>query len=339
MLENILAIRRPVAHPAYQFDELGAHPLDAGLVDGLLAGLEHRGLHLDSRLVDDLFDPSGVDAAVGDQPFERQPGDLAPDGLEAGDNDRVRGVVDDHVHAGRRLERPDVPALTPDDATLHLVGGESHGGDGRFGGGFRREPLNGERENFLGLFVGVAARLLLQVPGEGRRLVAGFVFEPAQELLLRLLRRQARDLLESGPGFQLFRAERPIALLQGPAPQLEAASAFFQTSQTLLGQLFPPLDVAAPARRFLFEGLARLHQLFLGGEHDALPRLLHQPLRLRRRRPGRGHGRAALHPTPYHEGQHARRGNAAEQGCTDRQPVHHRIYLQQRPPPRTRGRV
>src|SRR2546427_11719927 len=35
----------------------------------------------------------------------------------------VRGVVDDPAHAGRRLERPDVPALTPDDATLHLVGG------------------------------------------------------------------------------------------------------------------------------------------------------------------------------------------------------------------------
>src|SRR2546428_9195549 len=40
---------------------------------------------------------------------------LTPHGVEAGDHDRVRRVVDDHVHAGGGLEGADVATFTPDD--------------------------------------------------------------------------------------------------------------------------------------------------------------------------------------------------------------------------------
>ena len=58
--------------------------------------------------------------------LERQPGDLAPHAVEARQQHRARGVVDDEVDPGERLERADVAPLAADDAALELVGLELH---------------------------------------------------------------------------------------------------------------------------------------------------------------------------------------------------------------------
>ena len=64
-----------------------------------------------------------MDAAVGDELGERDPGDLAADRVEARDDDGLGRVVDDQVDAGRLLEGADVAALAADDPALHLVAG------------------------------------------------------------------------------------------------------------------------------------------------------------------------------------------------------------------------
>ena len=96
-------------------------PGHAGLVGGALAGLAHDEVDLGLGLGDDLLDAAGVDAAVGDELGDGDPGDLAADRVEAREDDRLGGVVDDEVHAGRLLEGADVAALAADDAALHLV--------------------------------------------------------------------------------------------------------------------------------------------------------------------------------------------------------------------------
>src|SRR2546430_12810848 len=101
-------------------------------------------------------------------------------------------VVDDHVHTGGGFERPDVAALAPDDAALHLVGGQRDRRDGALRGVLGGETLDREGEDLLRPFVGVPLRLLLQVTGAGRGLAARLVLEPAQQLLLRLLREIGR---------------------------------------------------------------------------------------------------------------------------------------------------
>ena len=53
----------------------------------------------DLRLVVRLLDPRRMDAAVLEQLLERQPGDLAADAVEAGQQDRAGRVVDDEVDA------------------------------------------------------------------------------------------------------------------------------------------------------------------------------------------------------------------------------------------------
>ena len=70
--------------------------------------------------------------------FERQPGDLAADRVEAADDHHARRVVDDHVDAGGLFEGADVAPFAADDPALHFVVGNidrAGGGFGRVGGG------------------------------------------------------------------------------------------------------------------------------------------------------------------------------------------------------------
>ena len=93
----------------------------AALVRGPLAGLDDSLVDFFLRLVDDLLDPSRMNPSVGDKFLERETRHFAPHRIEAGDDDRVRRVVDDDVDSGRQLERANVSALAADDSPLHLV--------------------------------------------------------------------------------------------------------------------------------------------------------------------------------------------------------------------------
>src|SRR5437773_1495320 len=185
VLQDVLSVGRAVLHAAHELHELRVHPLDAGLVDRLLARLEDARLDLGPGLADHLFDAARVNATIGDQPLQGEPRDLTADGIEAGDDHRVRSVVDDHVHTRRRLESADVAALAADDAALHFVRREGHGRDGRLRCVLGGEALDGEREDLLRILLSVAARLFLQIPHQRRRLAPRLVLEAPQQLLLR----------------------------------------------------------------------------------------------------------------------------------------------------------
>src|SRR5437773_11177943 len=216
VLQDVLPVRGAVAHPPHQLHELGVHALDARLIHRLLARLDDAGLDLGPALRDDFFDPPRVNAPVGDETLEREPTHLAPHGVEARDYDRVGRIVDDHVHAGSGLEGADVATFAADDASLHLVGREGDGGHGALGGVLGRDALDRDGEDLLRLAVGALFRLLLQLAAQRGGFAAGLVLEAAQQLLLRLLRGEAGDLLEPGPRLGFFepRSEEHTSELQ-----------------------------------------------------------------------------------------------------------------------------
>jgi hypothetical protein len=82
--------------------------VNAGIEHSLLSALDRRRLDLDLGVLVCLLAEHGRDPPVCDQALERQPGDLAADPVEAGDDDRVRRLVDDDVDAGEALERADL---------------------------------------------------------------------------------------------------------------------------------------------------------------------------------------------------------------------------------------
>ena len=75
--------------------------------------------------------------------------DLAADRVEAGQQHRLGGVVDDQVDAGHRLERADVAALAADDPALHLVAGQVQHADHATRRSARWRPAGWRRATIL----------------------------------------------------------------------------------------------------------------------------------------------------------------------------------------------
>ncbi len=135
---------------------------DVRLLRGGLAELADVLLHLLLRFADDFLDAGRMDAAVLDQLFERELGDLATDVVEAGDDDDAGRVIDDHVNTGGFLEGADVAAFAADDPAFHVVAGDVDRADGRLGGMAGGVALDGRREDLAGfLLAGVAEGLLV----------------------------------------------------------------------------------------------------------------------------------------------------------------------------------
>ena len=95
VIEHVLTVAGAVTHPAQQLDQLRMQAVDVGLKDGPLAlGLDD-GVYLALGLLHHLLDAGGMNAAVQNQLLQGKPGDLAADGVKAGDCNGLRRVVDD----------------------------------------------------------------------------------------------------------------------------------------------------------------------------------------------------------------------------------------------------
>jgi hypothetical protein len=173
-------------------------------------------LELGLGLVVGLLDPRGVDAAVLQQLLERQAGDLAADAVEAGEDDRVRRVVDDEVDAGQVLEGADVAPLAADDAALHVVAVELDDRDRGLSGVAGGHALHHDREDVADAAVGVALGLLLDLAHEPRRVVAQLVLEVLEQHRLGLARAQPGDRLERADALVTQLLDRRLALADLP---------------------------------------------------------------------------------------------------------------------------
>ena len=174
VLQAVLAVRRPVLHAPDELDQLGVEPVHAHLEAGLVALLLEVLLHLLLDLARPLprcgpgwMRPSAI------RRWSAQARDLPAVGVVGGDQDGLRRVVDDQVHPGVQLERPDVPALAPDDAALHVVRWQVDDGDRRLHRVVGGEALDGGGEHFLGLDVRRLARLFLEAHAHELRPRAG----------------------------------------------------------------------------------------------------------------------------------------------------------------------
>ena len=160
------------------------------------AFLAHRLVGLVLDLLDDLFDARRVDAAVGDQPLDRLLRDLAAVGIEAGQDDRARRVVDDEIDAGRELERADVAPLAADDAALQVVARQVDDRDGRLDGVLGGAALDGLGDVLLGAVGGRFARFGVEPLQQIGRIVPRVAFDLLDQQLLGFVGGQAGDAFE-----------------------------------------------------------------------------------------------------------------------------------------------
>ena len=91
-------------------------------------------------------------------------------------------VVDDEVDAGQVLERPNVPALAPDDPALHVVGRQLDERDRRLGRMARGDPLERVRDEVPRPAPGLERRLLLDLANHPGHLMANLLLGLLEEL-------------------------------------------------------------------------------------------------------------------------------------------------------------
>src|SRR5207245_1784494 len=156
--------------------------------------------------------------SVDEEPLERALGDLAADGVEARDDDRLGGVVDDQVDAGELFEGADVPALAADDPPLHVVAGERYDRHAVLGRMFGGITLEGHGDDVPSPVVSPLAGLDLELAALPAGDVAHLVLGALEGLVLRL----EDDLLLLGT--RLDDQAFGVSPRFGLAPQCELAT-------------------------------------------------------------------------------------------------------------------
>src|SRR5829696_3375481 len=194
VLEDVLAVARPVLQAAQDLDEILVHLPAVRLEHGLLAGRHDVLLELRLGLVVHLLDSRRMDPAVLDQLRQCDPRHLAPDAVEGGQDDGLRRVVDDDLDARQAFEGADVPALLADDAALHVVGGKLDDGDGGLGRVARGHALERVGDEIARAPLRLDARLFLLLPDLAGELMADQLLGSAQQVPLRLFDRHAGDV-------------------------------------------------------------------------------------------------------------------------------------------------
>ena len=196
MVQHVLAVARAVLHAAQELDNLGVQAVDIGLEHGALAFGLDGGVDLLLGLGNHFLNPGGMDTTVLDELFERQSRDFAPDGVKAGDGDRLGSIVDNQIAAGKGFDAADVAAFAADDAALHLVVGEGYDGDGDLTCVVGGTALDGGGDDFsrpLVRFFLVLGFHFLDLHGH---FVGNVIADAVDEVGLGFLNRKAGDLFQ-----------------------------------------------------------------------------------------------------------------------------------------------
>src|SRR5919204_2654527 len=269
--EDVLTVAGAKGEDAEQTDQLRVESSDPSLEHCLLALFTDSGLDVASCLGHHLLDAGRVNPAVDEQMVEGDPGDFPANRVEAAQDDGLRSVVDDEVHAGGVLQGPDVTAFTPDDPPLHLVAGYGDYGDGGFSGLLGSDPLHSGHQDVPGAFVAFFLDDLLPIANLLRDLLVQLFFDAGQDGGSGLGPGQAGDTLQLaklGLDRQVEVFLDLLDLLVLDAERLLFAVEFFEPAIErflfLLDTLLRALQLGTGITDFLLEAGADPVGLFLG---------------------------------------------------------------------------
>jgi hypothetical protein len=246
--------------PADQLDQFPVRAVKADLQQSVLSHFDQLFLQLGADLLHDLLDARRMDAPVGDEALQRDARHFAAEGVERGEDHRLGGVINDHIHAGGSFEGADVPPLPADDPAFHLVTLNVQDADGGFDRMVGGRALDGLDDELLGFLLRLVPGFFADLLQHQRRFGLHLVRQVLHEHPLCFIAR------ESGGPFEplvLFR-EQAVQLglpgVQLPSPLFEVTAQLHLFALLLSQQLHLAVDIL----------LARFQRLFLRGQLVAL---------------------------------------------------------------------
>src|SRR5690606_12877687 len=95
--------------------------VNAQLYTSSLAYFDDFFLDILLRLRNDLLYSGWMNPAILDEPMQRQTRNLPSYGIKTRNNNRLRGVIYDDLHASGRFQRTDIPTFPTDHLALDIV--------------------------------------------------------------------------------------------------------------------------------------------------------------------------------------------------------------------------
>ena len=229
--------------------------VNADVEGGLLARFADRLVDLLLGLIDHFFDARRMNPPVDDQTLQGQARHFPAHRVEARDDHRLGGIVDDQIDAGGGFDGADVAPFPADNPPFHLVGGQRHHAHRLLGDVVAGIALDCQGQNLLGLFVGAFAGFVLDLLDTLGSVVAGFALHALHQPVLGLLGAHAGDALEAGAlfGDQLLYLLLPAAQALFLLGLLLLAFKEIFLATVDLGRL--AIEVFLPLQQALFLGL------------------------------------------------------------------------------------
>ena len=194
--EDVLTVAGTVLKSTQKLYKLGIDSVDTDLEGRALTRRLDLSLDLTASLVNGVLDTGGMDTSVGDELFKGKTCDLTANGVEAGNGDRLGGIVNDKINARKLLDGTDVSALASDYSTLHIVAGKSDGRGSGLGNVVGRTSLNSKRDDVLCFSVRLLAKTGLDLNDLESRIVLNVLLDTLKKLSLCLVDGAARNSLK-----------------------------------------------------------------------------------------------------------------------------------------------
>ncbi len=122
-----------------------------------------------------------MDTAIQDQPAQSYTGHLTSHGIKAGEDDRLRCVINHQIHPGSSFQSPDVAPSTANDTSFHVIARQGHHGYRSLRDLIRSTALDGQGNNFSGLAISFLFSLGFNLSDYPRHILMGVFFDGFQE--------------------------------------------------------------------------------------------------------------------------------------------------------------
>src|ERR1051326_4177471 len=177
MIQDILRKTMPEPKPAQELDNLGIDWAQARLEHSVLTRPDDGLFHLLRNFVDHLFNASGMDAAIEEQPLHGLAGDLAPNRIEPRKDNGIRRIVDQDGDPSGSFKSANVASFPANNAPLKFFIRKGDGGAGRFESVLARVTLDCQTDNAPGFFLRPHFGLFENAPGKIAGVLQTFQFD------------------------------------------------------------------------------------------------------------------------------------------------------------------
>ena len=155
-----------------------------------------------------------MDAAVGNKLVQSQTADFTTHGVETGNNDSLRSVVDDDFHTTGSFQGAYVAAFASDDTAFDFVIVNVEHTYGVFHGSLGGYALDGLYDDFLSLLIGVELGFVHNLIDIGGGIHARLVFQALHQACLCFFGTESGEFFKLGALLTLHFLQFSLAHLQ-----------------------------------------------------------------------------------------------------------------------------